>query len=344
MTKNLTHQIPWKRQADFSACRLVTGLTFLLIVAAIFHVSRTVDAAISDRIVAVVNGDVITLSELEAKAQPLFRKFLKEDDPEASKIKRQEILARLLQQLVDEKLVEGEIRRTGIRVEPKEEEEALARICENSHLTLEQLATKLAEEGTSLEDYKVELRREIERTRLINAQVRAKIVITDGQIKAYLEEHPSQEEVHGPQYVLQHICIISDPPQDPAARAAAREKAEEAWKALQAGEDFASVAQRYSDSPSAQEGGRLGAFALEDLTSSIREIVIVLEPGGFSPVMDTPAGWQIFRLQKILEGAEATEAARREEIRQKLYQIEINARFREWLRELRAKSAIRILL
>ncbi len=305
-------------------------------------------AKIVDRIVAVVNGEVITLSELEKRAKPILQQYLKEIKNSAERDeKKKEILAKILPQLIDERLIEREIERLGIQVSDQDVNAALERICKENNLTVDELKDKLAAEGYTLEDYKKEIRDQIERTEVINAQVRAKIVVTNEQVLAYLREHPSgdaalQEE--GPRYVLQHICIVPTDPNDPESVDKAREKAKEALAALKKGEDFAKVAAGYSDLPSARDGGFLGAFTAKEMAPFVKKAVLKLKPGEYSNIIDTPVGLQIFRLKAIETGTKDVDQAKMEEIRRMLYRQQINARFEQWLQELRSKSTIRILL
>jgi peptidyl-prolyl cis-trans isomerase SurA len=305
---------------------------------------REVYGAIIDRIVAVVNGDVITLSELEEKSRPVLEKY---EDGSAAEAEgsRREILAQLLSQLIDEHLVQEEIQKLGIKVDDEEVEATIARICEQNNMTRDELVVRLSSDGVSLDDYKRQLAEQIQRSQLLHAQVQARIVITDEQIEAYMKEHPAAGVTHEATYLLQHICVVPKDLNDPAAREAARAKADSAMQALKKGEAFEAVARRYSDIPSAADGGYLGAFTLNEMAPFVEEAVKGLKQGEFSGIIDTSLGWQIFRLKDIAEARDSGMGqARREDVRQDLYREHINARFEEWLKELRSKSTIRILL
>lgn len=305
-----------------------------------------VQAKVIDRIVAVVNGEVITLSELEVKARPLIRQYLKDvKDPVSFDEKKKEILSKVLPQLVDERLIQKEIDRLGIKVSKQEVEAAIEGICKENGLTLEELKEKLERDGYTLEGYKKEIKKQIERTAVINSQVKAKIVVTDAQVLAYLKEHPGSGidlPESGPRYILQQICIV--PGKDPASVARARERAKEALSALESGKEFSEVAKEYSDLPSAKDGGYLGALTPGEMAAFLRKAVLKLKPGEHSGVIETPMGFQIFRLKAIDTSARGVDKNKMEEVRRKLYRQQINARFEEWLQELRSKSTIRILL
>jgi peptidyl-prolyl cis-trans isomerase SurA len=318
---------------------------FFTVLAVLAFEANLAHGIVVDRIAAIVNGDVITLSELEGWAQPLVQKYTnKEMSKEETEIKRQEILAQVLPQLIDDRLAQEEARKLGIKPGEQEVEMALDQICEDNHITRDQLSAKLVSEGHTLEEYKKEVKQQIERAELINAQVRAKIVITDEQVNEYLKEYPFKNRSNDPLYIMQHICITFEE-DDPESKEKARRRIEEAYNALKESKDFEKVAKRYSDLPSGQDDGYLGAFTLKEMAPSVKEAVANLKPGDFSDIVDTQVGWQIFRLKEIVQSGETeSDSAQIKEVRKKLYQRQINAQFEEWLRELRSKSNIQILL
>jgi len=303
---------------------------------------------ILDRIAAVVNGDVITLSELESTVRPIFQKYINKDMTEEEiKAKKQEILHYVLPQLIDEHLVEGEIKRLDISVNKQEIQRALDKICKQNYMTIDELESKLESEGKTLKEYKKEIKRQIERARLIDKQVSSKIVITDEEVKKYIKKQSPKEDYYNSEqvYILQHISIIPKDPNDPKLKEKNKKRAEEAYKALKKGKSFKEIVERYSDLSSNEKDGYLGSFTLKEMAPFVKQVIAGLKPGEFSKVVDTPMGWQIFRLKEIVQGGEReNERGHIEEIRQELYHKEINARFEEWLKRLRSKATIRILL
>ncbi|RKX62078.1 MAG: hypothetical protein DRP37_02505 [Thermodesulfobacteriota bacterium] len=325
--------------------RYIFFRTFFVVLAVLTFGAYPAYGIIIDRIAATVNGDVITLSELEGWAQPLVQKYTNEEmSKEEIETKRQEIFAQVLPQLIDDRLAKEEAKKLGIKVGEREIERALDQICEDNHITREQLSEKLASEGHTLEEYKKELKQQIEKAELINAQVRAKIVVTDEQVHEYLKEHPLNNSTHAPLYIMQHICAKFEQ-SDPESRKEARRRIEEAYNALSEEKDFKEVARKYSDLPSGQDGGYLGAFTLKEMAPFVKQAVVNLKPGDFSDIVDTQVGWQIFKLKEIVQSGQTDfDSDQIKEIRKELYRKQINVRFEEWLGELRSKSTIQILL
>ncbi|NDY42853.1 peptidylprolyl isomerase [Dissulfurirhabdus thermomarina] len=291
-----------------------------------------------DRIVAVVNDQAITLSELEEKARPALAA--------AGRTDRRRVLAEVLDRMVDDILVTEEAKRLHIEVSDAEVRDTMARIAKSNGTTVEAMLQELARQGIDRERYESELKNQILRARVVNFRVRSQVVVTPADVEAAIRELPPEKTPKapkGPQYVLRHILFMPRG-QGPEAEAEARRRAEAALKALDAGEDFAALAARYSDAPTGQDGGYLGAFSPEDLSPEIRRVVEHLPAGGHSPVVLTPSGFQIFQLQEVLRGPEAARRLLEEKVRARLYQRQFERRLEEWVRELRKKAAIRILL
>ncbi len=304
-------------------------------------------AKIVDRIVAVVNGEPITLYELEQRAKPFLDKYLKGiKDPKIRAEKRQEILNQVLPQMIDETLVDQEVKKRGLKVTDQEINDAIKQILKRNNLTLEQFKKILASSGSSFKEYKGELAKELLRLQLIQSEVKSKIVITDEQINNYIKSHPDilKNLPNKPQYVLQYICFTPLDPKDPASVRLAKQKAEQAFLDLKKGIDFSKLLKLYHCKDCKVEGGSLGSFTLDEMANSIKEAVKRLKPGEYTPVIRTPIGWEIFRVKAIINTKKQALLIEKEKIRQLLYKKEVDKRFKKWLKDLREKSSIRILL
>ena len=326
------------------SCHCLPILSVLLALLFLFPCSAS--AVIVDRIVAVVNDSVITLSELEKKAEPLFNQYISYDmSPDEVAEKKRQIMAQVLPQLIDDVLVQEEIEKNGLTATDQEIEQAIQSICAQNGITREEFAEKLKTQGYTLDMYKKQIKQQIERSRLIQSEVKSKIVITDDDIMNYYANSVGGSSYNGPYYALRMIAIAPDDPEDPASKAEAEARAVEAYKKLKDGTPFEDVAAEYSTLPSGADGGKLGKFSADEMDPFIRDIILKLQPGEFSKVIDMPSGYQIFMLDGIsnTQDIEVPEAEK-EEIRKQLYNQKLEERFQEWLSDLRAKSAIKIML
>jgi peptidyl-prolyl cis-trans isomerase SurA len=301
---------------------------------------------IVDRIAAVVNGDVITLSELEKSAEPLVKKYISDDMTSNEKeTKKKEIFKQVLTQLIDERLAEAEIKKLGIKVGDKDVDAAIERICKENNINMDEFVKKLASNGISLEDYKKDVKKRIESSQLIGSQVQAKTVVTNEEVLAYLNESGSENTAgQGPFYVLQQILVVPKVHDDPHSRQDAQKKAEDALKALKDGQKFEDVAYRYSDPPLDQAGVYLGTFAKNDMAKPIQDALSGLKAGQTTKVLDMPQGFQIIKIKEIKKDqAKSVDPVKMETAREELYRKKINARFEEWINDLRSKATIRVL-
>ncbi len=301
--------------------------------------ARAEDETVVDRIVAVVNNEIILLSELRERMAPYMEKMasMSYDDQRLREMTFK-IRQDLLEQMIDQMLTDQEIRRLGIRVEDQQVDAAVERIKEVNLYTDEQLREVLNRQGLSYEQYRERIREQLLRTELVNREVKSKIVITADEINAYYEAHPEIYGGGGRRYHLRNI--IMKVPSEPGAEEAVAERMSAVHEALEGGADFAEMAREHSESL-AEEGGDLGAFELDSLSSRLREVVADLPVGGFSGVIRTEMGHQIFYLEDIIETGGKPLDQVREEIQEKLYQEVVNERFAEWLEDLRGRSHIR---
>jgi peptidyl-prolyl cis-trans isomerase SurA len=303
----------------------------------------TAAGEVVDRIVAVVNDDVLTLVELDQALRPYRNKL---DTMGYPPDKEHQMLFKvredILDQLINEKLTDQEIRKADISVSDQEVDSAIERLKAARFLTEEDLQAALARDGMSLDDYRRRVREQLLRTKLVNRQIKSKIVITKEDVKAYYEQHRDQ---FGGQrkYHLRNIIMQVPPPAGEEERQAVLRAMSAVHAKLKAGESFAALARQYSQSPMAGEGGDLGVFGLSDLSPQIQAAVQNLKPGEFSQILDTEYGFQIFEVKEILEGGGKPLEAVTAEIESRLFDEVVNQKFTEWLRELRQRAHIKII-
>ncbi len=327
----------------------INKLTIILLVTLIFAISitSTARAKIVDRIVAVVNGEPITMYELEQQAAPTLAQYLKGiKDPKKIAVKRHEILSKILPSMIDQTLVDQEVKKRHLKVTPAEVNATIQSIMAKNHLNLKEFKKVLHDSGTNIAAYKKEISHELLRLQLIQSEVKSKIVITDEQVDNYLKTHPKllKHIPSGPEYMLQYICITPKDPTDPKSVQKAKLQIKKAYKELLSGMAFDKVLKKYGGNMCKQDNGMLGTFTLTDLAPTIRNAVAKLKPGEITPILKTKAGWEIFRLKKIIDKKKQMLTAEKERIRQLLYKKELDSKFQAWLQQLRNKSSIRILL
>jgi peptidyl-prolyl cis-trans isomerase SurA len=300
-------------------------------------------AEIVDRIVAVVNDDIITLSELNQSIKPYEDKIHALGYTE-EKERRMVFKVRegVLSQLIDRKIEDQQIKRSNIKISEEQIDQTIERIKEKNFFTDEDLRLALAKDGLTMEAYRNKIKEEMLGTRLINLEVKSKIVITEEDIAAYYEKH--LDTYGGKQkYHLRNILIRIPSFADENKKLEIRAKIDEILKELKAGQSFETMAKNYSGSSTAAEGGDLGLFELESLSPQLQKTIKKMKSGEFTPVLETDQGYQIFFLQEILKTPGKSLEDVSSEIQRILFEENADKKYQEWIEGLRKQSVIKII-
>ena len=316
------------------------GLFFLVALVFVLGPDR-VSGEVFNRVVAIVNDDVITLYELNQRIRLMTgttAEKLREKDEE----RYLEARRKILQFMIDEKCAEEKIQEMGISIPPEQIDARIEMVKKRNRWTHEDLLATLKSEGMTIEEFREKIKTDLERVELINYQVKSKIVITEEQITRYYEENKkefsSEEIVH-----LAGIFLIQRNPRDEEESLRLKAKGEEILARLKSGEDFAALCKAFSQGPGADEGGDLGTFKADQLEPELKKAVASIEEGGFTDLIIKPNGIQILKLIKR-QGAEARPFEEvRESIFATLYQQEVNRRYEVWIKELRKETYTKII-
>ena len=295
---------------------------------------------ISNRVVAVVNNDVITLYELNRRIR-----LITGSEPSELRSRNEKLFVetrrKILDMMIDEKIAREKIEELGIKVDAAEVDEAIERIKKNNDLTHEDLLEGLKKQGMNYEAYREGIREELERMRLINFEVKSKIIIREESIKEYYEQHRDdfkiEEKVH-----LAAIFLRNDR-EDAGGREALLRKAREVISRLEAGADFEALAKQFSDGPAAEEGGDLGSFRAEELDPNLREILKTLSPGEVTPPVESESAVKIIKLKEKEEGRVRAFEEVRDTIHDILYRKEVNRLYSSWIDQLRENAYTKIV-
>ena len=344
LAKKMKRRIVTQRAVD-KRKHFVLGLLAACIVATI--VSRgsgyAQEPEVIDRIVAVVNSDIITLYDLNRAFKPY------EDNikalryaPEKERQTLFQVRKDLLDQLVDSKLADQEIERAQISVDERDIDKTIERMKEARSFTDEQLREGLARQGMTMAEYRKEIKEQILRTKLVNREVKSKIVITEEDIKAYYDSH--QDEYAGEKkYYLYNIFVRLPPEADTLQNESALRQIEEAMAKLNQGVSFVDLVGQLKDSTSRVQGADLGLYRLEELSAQLQGAVAKLKAGEFSEVLRTDFGPQIIYVEKIQQTPTKSLDEIKSEIEEVLYNESVDNRYQDWLDELRKRSLIKII-
>jgi peptidyl-prolyl cis-trans isomerase SurA len=321
----------------FTMRKLVVVMMCTLVCAA------ELQAEVKNRIAAVVNGEVITQSEVENAAEPVLKRI--RESYKGSDMERVQAEARknVLNRLIDNLLIEQEVKKGGFTVTDEELMDAIKEILAKKNSSMEDLNKALAAQGMSFEAYKAEIRSQMIKIKLVRREVRTKIAISDEEIGAYYVEHRSEYE--GKEAVrLKQIVILVPKNANTAARNQLRAEAEELHSQLMKGKSFDLIAARHSQGPAAEAGGDLGFVERGAMLPEVEKVAFALEGGQISSVIASPVGYHIIMVvDKRGSGLKPIEHVR-EEIRAKIETEKMGKKYEEWIEAVRQRSHIAIKL
>ncbi len=301
-----------------------------------------------DRVVAVVNDDVILQTELEKAGGEYFERIRMKAPAGEVESAIEKARGEVLSSLIDNMIVKQKAAELGITVEEAEIDNAITRILSDNNATLEQFRKELAKVNVSMQDYRNNLRNQILQSRVVGQQVRSRIVIVEEDISEYYEKEYTQEKGESGYYILQigfnwkNLVTL-----DGVSQEEAREKAEAIRARVLAGESFGELARSYSDFPSATDGGNLGLIKKDEMAAYMRDAILSMHPGDISPIIETGSTFQFFKLLSSREGdlvVKAPYESVKVEIRDILYRQEMEEKYKAWVENLREQAYIKILL
>jgi len=255
-----------------------------------------------DRIVAVVNKDVVTYSELNEAVGMAQRQLERQGTaaPERALLERQ-----MLERLILDKAQLQLARESGIRIDELSLDRAVERIAQSNNMTLADFRRALEGDGVSFDAWRNEVRQQMIMTRLREREVENRVQVSDTEVDLFLEQQKNRPQ-ESEEFNVSHILVRVPEGASPERIRAARERAEKAVAEARSGESFARVAASYSDAPDALQGGALGWRTHERMPELFAEAVMKMKPGEVSEPLRSPAGFHIVQLlDKRGAGAEA---------------------------------------
>jgi peptidyl-prolyl cis-trans isomerase SurA len=291
-----------------------------------------------NRVVAVVNKEVITWSELyramEFEAATQIKNLSEE---ERKKIIKQSEPS-FLESLISTQLQLQEAQRLGIEVTQKEITETIETIRKKYSLTEADFMESLRKEGLNLEEYKKRLSEQILINKVVTHQIRNKIIVSDDSVKKYMEEYKANFSGIE-KYKLRQIFFKKQKDVDEKT---VEEKAALIIKRLKDGEDFSALARIYSDDSSKKMGGDLGFVNKNLLAKEFVDIISNMKIGDYSMPFWTERGLHIIKLDEIVFAQNIDKT--KEEVRKKLVEEQFTERYKSWIKSLREKAYIEVRL
>jgi peptidyl-prolyl cis-trans isomerase SurA len=289
-------------------------------------------AEVVDRIVAEVNNDIITMSEL----QNMVKTIEAQSGVKPKGQDEKKMLGEMLNALVDRKLAKAEAKRRGIVVADKEVDEAMARFKQRNNIPDDETFAKgLSQAGLSLKEFKQQIADQMTQERLLVVVVGAKVSISDAEVRRLYDQRFKKG---GTQVHIVTLRLPFPPGATQAQKDETKQKAETILSAVKRGESFTEAAAALSLKPS-----DVGFVPHSDLDPRLAEFLDQLKPKEVGPVI-TPEGLQLFQVLGRRSGEERPFEEVAPEIRRILQQQEMEKYFSEWVKTLREKAHVKIML
>ena len=253
----------------------------------------------ADRIVAVVNDEVITLNELRARLDAVVGQLRRQVTP----LPPMDTLAQqMLERMVMDKVQIQHARDIGVRVDDAQLDQAIQRIAAGNKLSMMEFRQALENDGVPFARFREDIRDEMTIARVREREVDSKIVISEGEIDHYLQSETGKGEA-AEEFEVAHILLRSPESASPEQIGELRAKAEEVLRRAVAGENFSQLAAAYSDAPDGLQGGNLGMRPLDRLPSIFADAVAGLQAGEVAPLLRSPNGFHVVKLVARQGGA-----------------------------------------
>ncbi len=311
----------------------------MLIIGAVIPVSGEV----VDRIIAIVNDDVITLSELNNTFEP----YMKRIEASLTGKEKEKVVAEgratILNKMIDNKLIEQEARKSGIIIKDDEAMGVIRDMLKSRKMQMPDLLQALDKDGLTFDAYKQDLKEQLQRQQLVRREIRSKLVVTDDEIGEYYRQH--RDEYEGKEALrIKQILLPVPPGTDPAIRERARELAESILKRIKNGEPFEALAAQFSQGPATAAGGDIGFVEKGHMLPEVEKVALNLDIGGVSPVIDSPQGFYIIQVVDKRGAGLKPITEVRQEIQNKLEEEKAAKKFDQWVVDLRSKSLVDVKL
>ncbi len=317
------------RQATYKSLLLV-----LLLV-----LSHRTEAAVVEQLIAVVNGEPYTLSNLSAYAKrKLGRDFPSADLNQINAGDRD-----VLEQFVTDKLLEAEVREAGIVITDDDVTRYIDQVKQNNSLSDADLKVALGREGMTPAAYRASVKSEMEKSEIIDRQVRRKVNITDEDVERYYKLNAKNYRANE-RARIRHILLALAENAPPERVQSAMATAKGVYQRIAAGEDFAALAREYSEGAGRAEGGEIGWVNRGTLISGIEEVAFEkLSVGQISEPFRTSMGVHIVKLEGREAGGALPLSSVAPRIKEELLKKTLEERFAKWLKsDLRRKYRVDI--
>ena len=308
-------------------------LYVLLLLPSLLFAPPGAQGEIIERVVAKVNGQIITLSEFQAR-QIAAAQGARVDPANVGPFLRQNN-ARILQEAIDEVLILQRAEDAGLKMRPEYVDEVIGQIKQDNKITSdEQMQDALAREGITFAELRQNIERSMTVRMVMQRDIEPKIAVSDAELLAEYEKLKAKEFTKPPTVTLQEILVK----EDAGGAALAREIVEKA----RAGEDFAALAKTYSSAPSRSNGGDIGQLAQGEINPELEKVAFALPVGSLSDPLPVEGGYRIVRVTAKTSGSTTPFETAKNQVRDKLMYARFDKEREAYMQELRKNASVEL--
>lgn len=326
-----------RRATTTSGVRRVLCAAAFLALLAVFPSASP--GSLVEKIVVVVNGIPHTFSDLRKFTQDKLKQDIELDELTAGRVPKA-----VLDDFITHELIRAEVKNTGIRVRDADIDRYIEALRKRNNVTLTQLTAMLERDGKDMEQYREEVRAQIEQEELIQRNVRKRIHITIQDAQRYYEANPGSFQTELTVH-LRHLMLAADEGAAPEQTQAVLSRIGELRRQIVDGADFAALARAHSQGAGASEGGDIGWVKPENLPDSLAGAATTLKKGEISQPVRSSLGYHLVKAEDRKGGERLAFAAVSERVREQLFNKTLEERFAKWLKtDLRKKHRVEVKL
>lgn len=317
-------------------------LFFILLALTLAQESAWARKELLDQVIAVVNDEPITQSELDILLRPLYDQYREEYRGEELIVKLNEARQKLLNQLIEDKLVYQEAVNQKVEIDPAEVDKAVGEFKKRFKNEIEMDAA-LRDQGLTLTDLKERFRRQAMIRQLHSQEIRSKVIVSPKEIEEFYQKNPekfaSREKIKTRSITVKKSYEARE---KGLTDEAAKEKIAGIRLKISAGEDFAALAKKNSEDVHSDKGGLSDWIERGSMIPVIDEVIFKLKLGEISEIIETPMGYHLFRVEEREQGSQKKLEEVRDQILDELYRRKSEDRFYDWMQDLKKNSYISI--
>ena len=296
-----------------------------------------------ESVAGVVNDEIILLSQIDERLAPMARQLSAIANPTLRQQRLDELRRRVLDQMVDERLIAQQARKLKLEVTDRELERAIADVMSKNNLTREQLEDALRSEGKTLTAYREAiLRPQLLRLKVLNVNVRSRVAVSEAEIKARYQANLRELGVET-RVSVRHIFLNAGDSQ--AAQQEQRALAQSLMERLKKGANFGQLARQYSDDTVTRDkGGDLGLVGRGTLPLEIEEVVFSMKPKEIRGPLRSVRGFYLLQVLARDESSARPYSEVRKQLKQQIYAEKMEKSTKSWVRELRKQAHVDLRL